>query len=88
MIGKRKDRVVLRRGLHEHVLNVRDRNDNDVFDHQRRSRSHRPRTRQRSTLRQQTTKKINIDRHTLSTRGTDSRLLSFAISNNKTGEDE
>jgi len=30
-----------------------------------------------------TTKKINFDRHTLSTQGTDSRLLSFAISNNK-----
>jgi hypothetical protein len=30
-----------------------------------------------------TTEKINFDRHTLSTQGTDSRLLSFAISNNK-----
>jgi len=30
-----------------------------------------------------TTKKINFDRHTLSTQGTNSRLLSFAISNNK-----
>lgn len=30
-----------------------------------------------------TRKKINFDRHTLVTQGTDSRLLSFAISNNK-----